>query len=442
MPQDREAERAILGAILLDSKVLPIVVGTITPEDFFHHGHRLLFYCFLEMAKKNLPIDLLTVTDELGKEGELEAVGGIPYVSQLMDGVPHISNVEFYGKTVKEKSSLRALIHAASAMQQQALEASDDATEILDRAKHSIDTLAQEQTRTGLMSIEKIVGGSYERISRIFESEQHVTGLTTGYSTLDAMTAGLQPSEFIVLAARPSVGKTAFSLNIAENVAVRKNLPVAIFSLEMSKESLLLRLIASYGRVDGHKFRTGHLTAEDRSKVTRSLSQLAQLPIWIDDSSSGSIQEVAAKAQRLKQESGLSLVIVDYIQLLSSAGKRSANRQEEVRDISRALKGMAKDLQIPIIGLSQLTRAPEQENRKPQLADLRSSGGIEEDADVVLFIHRPNFYKKTEDLGEDAATKRAETDLIIAKQRNGPISDIKFIFQESITRFEERAPDD
>ena len=340
-------------------------------------------------------------------------------------------------RIVKEKSTLRGLIHAMHAVQQQALEAQDDPDEIVGRARMAIEELSREQAKTGLVALEEIVQTSYDRISKIFEAQVNVTGLATGYSTLDMMTAGLQPSEFIVLAARPSQGKSSLALNIAENVAARRNLPVAIFSLEMSKESLLLRLISSISGIDSHKFRTGMLSREDRARLTTAFVTLAQVPIWIDDSSSSSMNEIAAKAQRLKNEKGLALVIVDYIQLIAGARRSGSNRQSEVSEISRALKALAKDLKVPVLALSQLTRAPEHESRRPQLSDLRESGAIEQDADVVMFIYRPAFYKH-----DEPPEERCKAELIVAKQRNGPVANVKFIFRDGITRFEEAAPDD
>ncbi|HXU20711.1 MAG TPA: replicative DNA helicase, partial [Verrucomicrobiae bacterium] len=325
----------------------------------------------------------------------------------------------------------------ASAIQEQALAAGDDADIILDRAESAIFQLAEDRVRAGLIGVKELVRDGFERLEKIFSEGRRITGLPTGYSLLDNETAGLQPSELIILAARPSMGKTAFALNIAENIAVRNREPVAIFSLEMSKESLLLRLLASQSRVDAHKFRTGHMNRDDWSKITSSLAELGEAPIWIDDSASSTVLEMGAKARRLKRDRGLSLMIVDYLQLVTpTSTKRASNRQEEVSGMSRALKGLAKELKIPIVVLSQLTRAPEREERKPQLADLRESGAIEQDADVVLFINRPNFYKT--DLPDE---ERAKYELIIAKQRNGPTGTMNFVFLSRHTRFEEAAPD-
>jgi replicative DNA helicase len=437
LPQNTEAERSILGAILLDNNALNGAIEKLKPEDFFHDHHRRIYQQMIALGETQQAIDLVTLTDQLQRQGELESSGGHAYIAQLMDGVPHVSNVEHYARIVKEKSLLRALIHATHAIQQQALEGEEDADSILDRAESSIFQLAEDRVRSGLVGLHDVVTESRERISHIYEGGHRITGLSTGYDLLDNLTSGLQPSELIILAARPSMGKTAFALNLAENVAVRGNKPVAVFSLEMSKESLLLRLLSADAKIDSHKFRTGHLNHEDKARIPRSLSHLSDAPLWIDDAGSATVVEMGAKLRRLKREKGLSLVIVDYLQLVSGRGK-FGNRNEEVSSITRGLKALAKELKVPMLVLSQLTRAPEREDREPRLADLRESGAIEQDADVVMFIHRPNFYKKTDEVSPE---DRGETDLIIAKQRNGPTDNVRFIFQGSFTRFELRAPD-
>jgi len=437
LPQNLEAERSILGAVLLDNHALNAAVEKLRSEDFFLPQHRRIFERMIHLGEKQQAIDTVTLMEDLTRRGELEAAGGVAYLSQLADGLPRVTNVEHYARIVKEKSVLRSLIYSASAIQEQALEAADDADVILDRAESKIFQLAEDRVRAGLMGVKDLVKENYERLEKIFSEGRRITGLATGYPGLDNETAGLQPSELIILAARPSMGKTALALNIAENVALRQRQPVAIFSLEMSKESLLLRLLASEARVDAHKFRTGHMNREDWGKITGALSNLGEAPIWIDDSASSTVLEMGAKARRLKRDRGLSLMIVDYLQLVvpSNSG-RGTNRQEEVSSMSRALKGLAKELKVPVVVLSQLTRAPEREERRPQLADLRESGAIEQDADVVIFINRPNFYKT--DLPEE---DRAKAEIIIAKQRNGPTGNLNFVFLSRHTRFEEAAPD-
>ena len=436
LPHNLEAERSILGAILLDNHALNTAVEKLRTDDFFLPQHRHIFERMVELGEQQQGIDLVTVCEDLTRVGHLEAAGGVAYVSQLADGIPRIANVEHYARIVKEKAVLRNLAYQAAAIQEQALAAGDDADLILDRAESAIFQLAEDRVRAGLIGVKELVRDGFERLEKIFSEGRRITGLTTGYTALDNETAGLQPSELIILAARPSMGKTAFALNLAENVAVRNREPVAIFSLEMSKESLLLRLLASQSRVDAHKFRTGHMNRDDWGKITASLSELSEAPIWIDDSASSTVLEMGAKARRLKRERGLSLMVIDYLQLCTPVSRRNSNRQEEVSGMSRALKGLAKELKIPIVVLSQLTRAPEREERKPQLADLRESGAIEQDADVVLFINRPNFYKT--DLPDE---DRAKAEIIIAKQRNGPTGALPFVFLSRHTRFEEAAPD-
>src|SRR5271169_1913151 len=437
LPHNLEAERSILGAILLDNHALNAAIEKVRSDDFFLPQHRQIFERMVQLGEKQQAIDIVTLMEDLSRRGELESAGGVPYLSQLTDGLPRSTNVEHYARIVKEKAILRNLAFSAAAIQEQALAGGDDADVILDRAESTIFQLAEDRVKAGLIGVKELVRENYERLERIFSEGRRITGLATGYPGLDNETAGLQPSELIILAARPSMGKTALALNIAENVALRQREPVAIFSLEMSKESLLLRLLASQARVDAHKFRTGHMNRDDWGKVTASLANLGEAPLWIDDSASSTVLEMGAKARRLKRDRGLSLVIVDYLQLVvPSTNRRNSNRQEEVSSISRSLKALAKELKVPVLVLSQLTRAPEREDRKPQLADLRESGAIEQDADVVMFINRPNFYKT--DLPDD---DRAKAELIIAKQRNGPTTNLNFVFLARHTRFEEAAPD-
>jgi replicative DNA helicase len=437
LPHNLEAERSILGAVLLDNHSLNAAVEKLRSEDFFLPQHRQIFQRMIQLAEHQQAIDVVTLMDDLARRGELDSAGGVAYLSQLADGLPRATNVEHYARIVKEKSVLRNLAFSAAAIQEQALAAGDDADVILDRAESTIFQIAEDRVRAGLIGVKELVRDNFERLERIFSEGRRITGLATGYPGLDNETAGLQPSELVILAARPSMGKTALALNIAENVAVRNREPVAVFSLEMSKESLLLRMLASEARVDAHKFRTGHMGRDDWNKITRALTSLGDAPLWIDDSASSTVLEMGAKARRLKRDRGLSLMIVDYLQLVVPTNTgRGTNRQEEVSSISRALKGLAKELKVPIVVLSQLTRAPEREERKPQLSDLRESGAIEQDADVVLFINRPNFYKT--DLPEE---DRAKAELIIAKQRNGPTGNLNFVFLARHTRFEEAAPD-
>jgi replicative DNA helicase len=435
LPSNLDAERSILGAILLDNSALNTAIEALKVDDFFLLQHRNVFNQMVALGEAQQPIDLVTLSDELHRRGELEASGGAAYLASLADGVPRVSNVEHYARIVKEKAMLRNLVHAANRIQQNALDGEEGADAILDDAESKIFALAEDRVKAGLISVKDIVRDNFERLEKIFREGKSVTGISTGYGELDKLLSGLQPSELIILAARPSQGKTALALNLAENIAIRRGLPVALFSLEMSKESLLQRLVASVAQVDAHKFRSGHLSREDWRRMTEGLGQISSAPLWVDDAGSTSVLEIGAKARRLKRDKGLSLVIVDYLQLISGRG-RFNSRQEEVASISRGLKGLAKELQIPVLVLSQLTRAPEREERGPQLSDLRESGAIEQDADVVMFIYRPNFFNLNA-----TPEERDMADILIAKQRNGPTDKVKFVFRSRLTRFEEAAPD-
>src|ERR1700757_3283968 len=435
LPHNPDAERSVLGAVLLDNNALNAAIENLKPEDFFLDQHRRVFTQMIALAESQQAIDLVTLTEELHRRGDLEASGGAPYLASLADGLPRVTNIEHYARIVKEKAMLRNLIHATHNIQQRAFEGEDGADTILDNAESSIFALAEDRVKAGLISVKDIVRDNFERLEKIFREGKSVTGVSTGYAELDKLLSGLQPSELIILAARPSQGKTALALNLAENIAIRGGLPCALFSLEMSKESLLQRLVASVGQVDAHKFRSGHLSREDWRRMTEALGTISSAPLWVDDSGSSSVLEIGAKARRLKRDKGLSLLIVDYLQLINARG-RFNSRQEEVASISRGLKGLAKELQIPVLVLGQLTRAPEREERGPQLSDLRESGAIEQDADVVMFIYRPNWGKM--DLTPE---ERDESQIIIAKQRNGPTDKVKFVFRSRLTRFEEAAPD-
>jgi replicative DNA helicase len=435
LPNNLDAERSVLGAILLDNNALNTAIESLRAEDFFLDQHRRVFTQMIALGEAQQAIDLITLTEELHRRGDLEASGGAPYLASLADGMPKVSNVEHYARIVKEKAMLRNLIHTTHNIQQRAFEGEDGADMILDNAESSIFLLAEDRVKAGLIPVKDIVRDNFERLEKIFKEGKSITGIPTGYVELDKLTSGLQPSELLILAARPSQGKTALALNLAENISIRAGQPVAFFSLEMSKESLLQRLVASVAQIDAHKFRTGHLSRTDWTGMTDALGTISNAPLWVDDAGSISVLEIGAKARRLKRDKGLSLLIVDYLQLITARG-RFGNRQEEVASISRGLKGLAKELQIPVLVLSQLTRAPERDERGPQLSDLRESGAIEQDADVVMFIYRPHFFK-----AGASPEEREETELRIAKQRNGPTDNVKFVFRSRLTRFEEAAPD-
>jgi replicative DNA helicase len=436
LPANVEAERSILGAILLDNFAYNQAAEHLRPEDFSLDSHRRIYTRMVDLAESSRPIDMITLVEELDRRKELEAIGDVGYISGLVDGVPDRPSIEHYIKIVRDKALLRGLIHAANAAIVRAGEQGDAAEDILNDAEAAIFQLSEKRIGRGFMGVQEIVKESFGSIDALLQRGQRITGLATHYTDLDEMTSGLQRSDLVIIAARPSMGKTAFAMNIAENAAIEDQKVVGMFSLEMSREALLLRLLCSKARVDSHKMRTGSLWRDDMDKVVRAMDQLAQAPIFIDDTPGISLSEMRAKARRLQQSQGaLDLVIVDYLQLMSGGSRRYENRTQEVSAISRGLKALAKELKVPVVALSQLSRAPESRggDHRPQLADLRESGSIEQDADVVAFIFREEVYKPDEPELDGIA------EIIIAKQRNGPTGRIKLAFIKNSTRFESMA---
>jgi len=437
LPVNVEAERSILGAILLDNASYNEAAEHLRPEDFALDSHRRIYACVAELMESSRPADIITLVEELSRRKELEAVGDVGYVSGLMDGVPDRPSIEHYIKIVRDKALLRGLINAATSAIARATDQSDPAEEVLNDAEAAIFQLSEKRIGRGFMDVQEIVKGSFGSVDALLQRGQRITGLETHYSDLDEMTSGLQRSDLVIIAARPSMGKTAFALNIAENAAIEDEKVVGLFSLEMSREALLLRLLCSRARVDSHKMRTGSLWRDDMQKVVQAMEQLAHARIFIDDTPGIGLSEMRAKARRLRQSKGLDLLIVDYLQLMSGGSRRFENRTQEVSAISRGLKGLAKELSVPVIALSQLSRAPESRggDHRPQLADLRESGSIEQDADVVAFIFREEVYKPDEPELDGIA------EIIIAKQRNGPTGKIRLAFLKRSTRFESMAQD-
>jgi replicative DNA helicase len=437
LPANVEAERSILGAILLDNHAFNEAAENLKAEDFSLDSHRRIYSRMAELAEHARPIDLITLAEELSRSKELEAIGDVGYLSGLLDGVPDRPSIEHYIKIVRDKALLRGLIHAANGAIARAAEQADPAEEILNDAEAAIFQLSEKRIGRGFMSVPEIVKESFGSIDALLQRGQRITGLETHYADLDEKTSGLQRSDLIIIAARPSMGKTALALNIAENVAVIDQKVVAVFSLEMSREALLQRLLCSLARVDSHKFRTGSLWKDDLNKVQHAMEQLVDAPIFIDDTPGIALSEMRAKARRLKQSRGqLDLIIVDYLQLMSGGSRRYENRTQEVSAISRGLKGLAKEMNVPLIALSQLSRAPESRgssDHRPQLADLRESGSIEQDADVVGFIFREEVYKPDDPELDGIA------ELIIRKQRNGPTGTVKMAFLKGSTRFDSLA---
>jgi replicative DNA helicase len=433
LPANVEAERSILGAILLDNFAYNQAAEHLKPEDFSLDSHRRIYNRMVDLAESSRPIDMITLVEELDLRKELEAIGDVGYVSGLLDGVPDRPSIEHYIKIVRDKALLRGLIHAANVAIARAAEQSDPAEEVLNDAEAAIMQLSEKRIGRGFMGVQEIVKESFGSVDALLQRGQRITGLATHYTDLDEMTSGFQRADLIIIAGRPSMGKTAFAMNIAENAAIEDQKVVGMFSLEMSREALLLRLLCSRARVDSHKMRTGSLWRDDMTKVVRAMDELAHAPIFIDDTPGIVLSEMRAKARRLKQSQGkLDLLIVDYLQLMSGGGKRFENRTQEVSAISRGLKGLAKELSVPVIALSQLSRAPESRggDHRPQLADLRESGSIEQDADVVAFIFREEVYK------QDDPDLQGKAELIIAKQRNGPTGKVKLAFIKNSTRFE------
>ena len=437
LPANVEAERSILGAILLDNLAYNQAAEHLKPEDFLLDSHRRIYSRMIDLAEVSHSIDLITLSEELARRGELETIGGPAYISALLDGVPDRPSIENYIKIVRDKSLLRSLIHTATAAIARASEQSDPAEEILNDTEAQIFQLSEKRIGRGFLGVDEIIKESFGSIDAFLARGSRITGLETHYVDLDEKTSGLQKSDLIIVAARPSMGKTAFAMNIAENVAIEDGKTVAVFSLEMSKEALLQRMLCSVAKVDAHKFRTGSLWQDDMRKITQALEKLGQAPIFIDDTPGIAISEMRAKARRLLQSKGaLDLIVVDYLQLMSSGSKRYENRTQEVSAISRGLKALAKELHVPLIALSQLSRAPESRgsgDHRPQLADLRESGSIEQDADLVAFIFREEVYKPDDPELDGVA------ELIIRKQRNGPTGTIRLAFLKSSTRFESMA---
>lgn len=433
LPHNLEAERSVLGAILIQNDAYNMAAELLRPEDFYRDAHRRIFDKIIALAERRTAVDFVTLKEELVRAGELDAVGGPAYIASLVDGVPRATNVEYYAKIVKEKSILRNLIGAANTILQDAYEADQDAAEILDRAEHSIFQIAEGRIRTGFISLYDIAQDSVEAIQKAHEEKQLITGVPTGFHDLDRLTSGLQRGDLIIIASRPSMGKTSLALNMAQYVGTKTDKTVGVFSLEMSREQLFLRMLSSESQIDGHNLRTGFLRSDDWGRLTEALGVLGQAKVYIDDSPGMGVLEMRAKARRLAAEHGLHLIIVDYIQLMQGRG-RFDNRTQELGAISRALKMLAKELNAPVVVLSQLSRAPEaRSDHRPQLSDLRESGALEQDADVVMLIYR-----------EDRYNPKAENDsvaeIIVAKQRNGPTDTVKLAFIKERTRFENYDP--
>ncbi|MGD0010655.1 MAG: replicative DNA helicase [Terriglobia bacterium] len=444
VPHNLEAERALLGSILLDNSALNMALEAVGKDDFFSEAHRITFEKMVSISEKNRTIDLVTLCEELSKDGQTEKAGGAAYLAALTDGVPIGTSVAVseYSRIVKEKSLIRRLINASNNVISRCLEGTDDPDALIDLAQSQVFDIAEQKVQSGFTNIRDIVKTSFGTIDDLLDRGQRVTGIETGFVDLDNMTSGLQPGELVVVAARPSLGKTALALNIASHAAIKHHKTVGLFSLEMSKESLVIRLLCSEAETDSHSLRSGFLSRENReawNKLTRALGRLGDAPLLIEDTPALSIMQIRAKARRLKMEKGLDLMIVDYLQLVSGQG-RFENRTQEVSYISRGLKSIAKELKVPVLALSQLSRAPEQRpGQRPQLSDLRESGSIEQDADVVIFIFRERKAAEESEAEGEVDRRGVEMKLIVGKQRNGPTGDIPVVFMRPYAKFENLA---
>jgi replicative DNA helicase len=431
LPHSDDAERSVIAAALLDNQQFHRAQEILGHDAFYSPRHRKIFTALENLSETGVALDLVTLKDELERMGDLEVCGGPAYLAALLDGIPRSTNVDHYARIVKEKSILRNLVRSAQEILFQAMEGRGSTEQVLDDAERSIFRVAEDRLKSGFVPIKEVAERSLKVIEELTQRQELITGVPTDFAVLDEMTAGLQPSDLVILAGRPSMGKTAFALNLAANAALRHGRSVGIFSLEMSHQQLFFRLLCSEARVDAHRLRTGRVNHEDWQRIIKAYDALARAPIFIDDTPGVGIMEVRAKTRRLKLEKGLDLLALDYLQLMRGRS-RYDNRQQEISDISRSLKELAKELQVPVLALSQLSRAPEQRggDRRPQLSDLRESGAIEQDADVVLFLYREEVYKKNDpDL-------KGRAELIVGKQRNGPLGTVKLYFIRELTRFE------
>src|SRR6267143_2436433 len=438
LPNSSEAERAILGAIILDNGLISQAIELLKPEDFYVPSHRRIFDAMIGLFERGSEINPILIGEELKKENALETVGGISFVTNLTYGLPHSTNIIHYAKVVRGKSLLRRLIKTASKITNEALEEEDEPEIILDHAEHAIFELADERIRQGFTHVKPVAEALLDKIQEMEGRQVVLTGLTTGFVELDEKTSGLQRNDLIIVAARPSMGKTSFALMLAQNAAIETGGVVGIFSLEMSKEALVMRMLCSQGNIDARRFRNGFLSRAEWAQIAKSLGKLADAKIFLDDTPGISVLEMRAKARRLAAEQKrLDLIVVDYLQLMSGGNRRVESRQQEVSQISRELKGLAKELNVPMLALSQLSRAPEsRSDHRPQLADLRESGALEQDADLVAFIYREEQYKTPDEKASMPEDKKNIAEIILAKQRNGPTGTVDLRFVPSSMRFD------
>jgi replicative DNA helicase len=428
-PQSLEAEISVLGGVLLENEALNRVLEVITEADFYRESHRKIFSALIDLYERNEPADLITLSETLKKRGGLEEVGGIEYLNSLVNSVPTAANISYYAKIIKERSILRKLINRATEIITLGYSNSGDVDEFLDHAERSIFEISEERVRPSFYPLKEIIKSSFKTIEKLYDHRQLITGVPTGFPVLNELTSGFQPSDLIIIAGRPSMGKTAFALNIAKHAAVDGGVPSAIFSLEMAKEQLALRMLCSEAKVDAHRLRGGFLSESDWPRLTQAAGILSEAPIFIDDTPALTVLEMRAKSRRLKVEHNIGLIIVDYLQLMRGRAF-SDKREQEISEISRSLKALAKEMNVPIVALSQLNRRVEDRgDKRPQLADLRESGAIEQDADVIIFLYRDEVYNRSEE-------NKGKAEIILGKQRNGPTDKFELTFLDKFTSFE------
>lgn len=427
-PNSMEAEQSVLGAMLLDKEAISVATEFISGEDFYREAHKEIFEAVVDLFDKGEPVDLITLSEKLKVRNTLDAVGGVTYLTNLMSIVPSTHNVSNYAKIIEEKALLRKLIKASNEIMSVSYDASEEVGNVIDKAEKSIFDISLNRSSQGFVRINKILNSNFDKIEELYLNKGKITGVSTGFDDLDANLSGLQKSDLVLVAARPSMGKTSFILNMVQQAGIRDKVTTAIFSLEMSKEQLTQRLLCAEALIDSHRLRTGDITEDEWVKLARAMGPMSEAPIFIDDTPSISITEMRAKCRKLKIEHNLGIILIDYLQLMTGNGKYDS-RQQEISDISRSLKGLAKELGIPVVACAQLSRAPElRADHRPIMSDLRESGAIEQDADVIMFLYRDEYYNHDTE-------KKNIGEVIIAKQRNGPTGTVELVWLGQFTKF-------